>query len=129
MFSLLRAVAVLWICLIIVALSLGCRFSMVRVPERYGDIYYAMLNEQQKRTFLRNEKQYPDTVIDIILKESLAAGMTKEQVLYSWGRPNDRYESGGLAGVHERWTYIRFDSKTQYLYFDNGVLTSWRDWE
>ena len=48
-------------------------------------------------------------------------GMTKEQVKNSnWGRPNSINRSTGSFGTHEQWIY----GGGNYLYFDNGVLTS-----
>lgn len=52
----------------------------------------------------------------------VAAGMTRAQVLASsWGRPssvNKTIRSNG--NVHEQWVY----GGANYLYFDNGVLTT-----
>jgi len=48
--------------------------------------------------------------------------MTKEQVLASWGKPEDINRSVGRWGVHEQWIY-----DSTYLYFENGILTSFQD--
>ncbi|GAH38631.1 unnamed protein product [marine sediment metagenome] len=52
--------------------------------------------------------------------------MTKEQVEVSWGKPRDINKSVGSWGVHEQWIYRKFSHST-YLYFENGILTSWQD--
>lgn len=106
----------------------ACRYWNPAPSEKRGTVLFSMLNKQQQRDFLKNEKQYPDEIIEDIISGRLRPGMTKEQVLYSWGRPDDVYESGGPQAVQEQWVYKRLNDKTQYVYFYNGRLTSWRDW-
>lgn len=53
-------------------------------------------------------------------------GMTKEQAIESWGRPYDVNKSVGSWGVHEQWV-LRDSIYTPYLYFENGILTSWQN--
>lgn len=53
--------------------------------------------------------------------EGVRIGMSQQQVVESnWGRPESVNRSIYASGVHEQWVYPGF----QYLYFDNGVLTS-----
>lgn len=53
--------------------------------------------------------------------EGVRIGMTEQQVLESnWGRPESVNRSIYATGVHEQWVYPGY----QYLYFDNGILTS-----
>ena len=59
-----------------------------------------------------------------IINNQIQLGMTKEMVIDSWGRPDDINRTVGSWGVHEQWVYER--NKT-YLYFENGILTSWQD--
>ena len=48
-------------------------------------------------------------------------GMTTQQVLDSaWGKPEDINKTVTMNGTHEQWCY----SGNNYLYFDNGILTS-----
>jgi hypothetical protein len=49
------------------------------------------------------------------MKDSLA----KE----SWGDPEDINRTVGSWGVREQWVY----SNENYLYFENGILTSWQN--
>jgi len=51
-------------------------------------------------------------------------GMTSEQVVASWGEPEDINRTVGRWGVHEQWVYGK--AKT-YLYFENGKLSSFQD--
>lgn len=55
-------------------------------------------------------------------KPSAAIGMTKEQVRNktNWGEPNSINTTTNKYGTHEQWVYGDY----QYLYFDNGKLTT-----
>lgn len=56
-----------------------------------------------------------------IVEREIQLGMTDEQVKKSWGAPNDINKTVGEWGVHETWIYGKV-----YLYFKNGILTSWQ---
>jgi hypothetical protein len=64
----------------------------------------------------------PKDMQTLIRKNKIQLGMNKEQVTLSWGRPEKINESVGRWGVHEQWVY----GSGTYLYFENGVLTSWQ---
>ena len=51
-------------------------------------------------------------------------GMTNKMAIVSWGAPDDVNRTVGSWGVHEQWIY---KSQDTYLYFENGILTSWQD--
>jgi hypothetical protein len=54
-------------------------------------------------------------------KQGASIGMTAEQILQStWGKPKKINVTINASGRHEQWVYSGF----QYLYVDNGVLTS-----
>ncbi|MFH1373839.1 MAG: hypothetical protein ABII79_08600 [bacterium] len=52
----------------------------------------------------------------------ISLGMTCEQVRLSWGPPSDVHRSVGSWGIREQWVY-----RTQYVYFENGIVTSYQD--
>lgn len=59
-------------------------------------------------------------------------GMTTAEVKASWGKPDDINRSVGSWGVHEQWIYYKISTfglsyTTQYLYFENNILTGWQD--
>jgi amino acid transporter len=61
-----------------------------------------------------------------IADEKIWIGMTKDQATESWGKPHEINRTVYSSGVHEQW--VMFDSiYTPYLYFENGILTSWQD--
>lgn len=49
--------------------------------------------------------------------------MTNAMARESWGLPEDINRTVGAWGVHEQWIY----PGNVYLYFENGILTSWQD--
>lgn len=53
--------------------------------------------------------------------------MTKDEVLQSWGYPEEVNKSvGQYIGVQEQWIYGKLPN-WKLLYFENGKLTSWQD--
>ena len=59
---------------------------------------------------------------NLILKGKAVIGMNREQVKLAWGNPRDINRTVGSWGVHEQWVYAN-----SYLYFKNGVMTSFQD--
>ena len=53
-------------------------------------------------------------------------GMTAAQVRSSWGAPTKINQSTGSYGVHEQWVYDRGNFRAQYVYLQNGVVTSFQ---
>jgi hypothetical protein len=92
------------------------------VPEKYGADSYWKLNVQQRAAFLKDEKGYDDETTRDILRQTISTGMTKEQVLYSRGKPDHVNKTTTRWGDHEQWVYSAYI----YLYFDNSKLTSWQ---
>jgi hypothetical protein len=67
-------------------------------------------------------KKYGQTKGKLVYEKKIALGMTKEMVIDSWGEPKDINRTVGSWGIHEQWVY-----GSAYLYFENGILTSWQD--
>ncbi len=71
----------------------------------------------------------------LISEGKIAPGMTVEQSRASWGDPSDIHRTGTTYALHEQWVYsigehgLYIDSYRVlgYLYFENGILTSWQD--
>ena len=86
-----------------------------------------------------SEKQLDDIVArsnkvqKLIGNHDWEIGMMDNEVIKSIGRPNRINRSVGKWGTHEQWVYSdRFNKKGQplkdkYLYFENGILTSWQN--
>lgn len=59
---------------------------------------------------------------ELVAAGKVTLGMTADMVRASWGEPRDINRSVGSWGVHEQWVYY-----STYMYFENGILTSWQD--
>jgi tetratricopeptide (TPR) repeat protein len=70
-----------------------------------------------------NKSSLDKEIIRSILDGKVTFGMTKEQVIVSWGQPEDVNRTVTTYGVSEQWIY----GDKHYLYFEDGVLTSWQD--
>jgi hypothetical protein len=55
-------------------------------------------------------------------------GMTRQDVMASWGEPNQREIAGHGANGHERWTYgSRYSlGESRTVIFENGKVAGWR---
>lgn len=51
-------------------------------------------------------------------------GMTPTQVINTWGKPNKINETVSQYGNREQWVYRRADHRAQYVYFEDGLVTS-----
>jgi len=58
-------------------------------------------------------------------KSNLKIGMTKAELLAVEGEPWDKNKTVSSSGVREQWRYG--DKTRTYVYFTNGILTSWSD--
>ncbi len=60
--------------------------------------------------------------METIKKQKIRLGMTKDQVLLSWGKPKNINRTVTLHGAKEQWVYDK-----QYLYFEDGNLAAYQD--
>lgn len=76
---------------------------------------------------VENYPYWPDKVKEAIKNGQFFLGMTVQQVVASFGRlPDDVNSTTGSWGVHDQYIWEEMGG-TQYLYFENGILTSWQD--
>lgn len=59
---------------------------------------------------------------EMIRKHKVCIGMDEDAVVLAWGRPRAINRTVGAWGTHEQWCY-----SSTYLYFENGVMTSFQD--
>ncbi len=75
---------------------------------------------------LRIGEQNPQDIsnldTDLIKKQQISIGINQCTTLASWGKPERNNRSVGPYGVHEQWVY-----PADYLYFENGILTSFQN--
>lgn len=102
---------------------------------------YAVNNEEQiaaqkkNEEYLRlyeekKEKEYADKmfkrkIANAINQHQVMIGMSATEVVRSWGKPNDINSSDGSYGSHDQYVYRRVNNETQYVYLEDGIVTSW----
>ena len=59
-----------------------------------------------------------------IATQRVLIGMTSAQARRSWGEPTKINVSTGSYGTNEQWVYDRGGHRAQYVYVQNGVVTS-----
>ena len=70
---------------------------------------------------------------DAIDKGLIRLGMTSDMARASWGEPMSINRSVGSWGVDEQWVYRYLPVSWinsyayKYVYFENGILTSWSE--
>jgi len=64
--------------------------------------------------------KWSNKVWKAIFNGKVYRGMSKLQAQLSWGEPESVNRTSGSYGTHEQWVY----GGNNYLYFENGVLTS-----
>jgi len=89
-----------------------------------SDVYVSSMSESEirRQQFILDNPGLSKKYKDAILNSAVMLKMTEEMVIASIGLPNDINRTVGSWGVHEQWVYY-----TMYLYFENGILTSWQD--
>ena len=98
--------------LLIVLLLVGMLFS-AGCGSEWEDFCYRQQIQAQ------NAQRNPGTI-------SLKTGWTEEEFLShnQYFQPEDKNRSVGSWGIHEQWVYRSYDL---YVYFENGILTSWQN--
>lgn len=64
---------------------------------------------------------------EAIRNKQVMIGMTKADVIASWGRPSDINRTIRSSGVREQWVYRSKSGDAQYVYIRNGKVTSISD--
>ena len=91
-----------------------------RLSADYPDV--AAKNEQfAKRQIAAAERKEQEAERKLKRSQGVRLGMSKEDALASsWGRPEKVNTTTNVYGTREQWVY----GGRNYLYFENGVLTS-----
>lgn len=93
----------------------------------------SLLGARRRNWYVANTPSLPVRIRETILEGSLVLGMTEEQVLASWGWPRDTNRTVAAFGTMEQWVYGYYIAErngvtyTHFLYFNDGLLTSWQD--
>jgi len=85
-----------------------------------------------RQDYIDSHSQRPQKIKECIAKGSIMRGMTKEEVIVSWGDTLYKNKTVTAFGESEQWVYNKWIgegadiSNRQYLYFENGILDSWQ---
>ena len=97
------------------------RAELRKVQEAQEKERQQLEDKERKARELQIKKQ-PKNVQNIIRAGKIILGMNKDAVKLSWGEPDDINRTVFPGNVHEQWVY-----PGRYLYFENGILTSFQD--
>jgi hypothetical protein len=78
--------------------------------------------EGRRKSFLEAHPEASERVKQAIASGTLVFTMSPEEARASWGAPDHVNRTVTMNGTHEQWIY-----GNTYVYFDDGVLTSWQD--
>ena len=95
--------------------------------QKYVELQKKVKKQEEKEIAERKNyliKAFGNRITNKILDKKIWIGMSKKMTTESWGKPNDINKTVGSWGVHEQWIY---SDKDYYLYFENGILTSWQN--
>jgi hypothetical protein len=86
----------------------------------------------QRHGLLNGTEQRSDQVADMIRKQDITVGMTKQAVRESWGDPDAIEVAGNPMYGNERWKYTQdvasadgFKTKNRVVFFEGGVVSGW----
>ena len=89
-----------------------------------------MIKEHRRQTYVAQHVDLPATTRTCILEGKILLGMSKADVVASWGQPHHINRSAGAWGASEQWVYGtngRYGfTPSGFLYFEEGTLTDWQ---
>jgi len=104
-------------------------YWLVEKDTLYGYVSHVYLIDNLQMKKLKNEHEkirivnkYGTEIAYRISNHEIWIGMTTVMTKLSIGSPKDINRTTYAWGIHEQWVY-----DNQYLYFENGILTSWQD--
>lgn len=75
-----------------------------------------------------NHGAWDNADLATIVCRRIRIGMTSDQVVAAWGRPQDINTTTTAHGTHEQWVWEDSDGLPyQYAYMEDGVLTAIQD--
>jgi len=93
----------------------------------WGNVAFSPMPARPRRMlYLLRNPNVKEKHAELIKKGDACIGMSESDVQASIGAPTDISTSVGKWGVHKTYIY-RIGRKSMYLFFENGILTSWSD--
>lgn len=86
--------------------------------------------QKRRQDYVKAHPELDDQIKESILNGKIILGMTKAQVIASWGRPVRIRQPVGSWRVYEQWIYYNDPDSPHscpiiYVYFRNGIVESW----
>ncbi len=82
-------------------------------------------NQYWQREIARQKRA--DRVLDAVNSRKIFIGMTADEAIQSWGRPTRVNADISARGRQEQWVYRRGGGADQYVYVENGIVTTIQD--
>jgi hypothetical protein len=79
--------------------------------------------KQRREEKLIIQEGWSEEIKEAIKRKQIFPGMTEEQVIEAWGKPQDIRHKESITGIHKQWVY----DLDVYIYFENGILTTVQD--
>jgi hypothetical protein len=92
--------------------TLAINYDIAIGSDKYHDVY-------TKKEVDKYKTKFGLTIWQTIIQGNVTIGMTKEMCKLSWGEPKSINETITAGKKSEQWVY-----SDNYLYFDNGILTT-----
>ncbi len=70
---------------------------------------------------------WPQRIVKAIQAKQVVIGMTGEQLIASWGGPNQINSTEGKWGKSEQWVYGSNIGRQTYIYLENDHVTAWQN--
>ncbi len=78
------------------------------------------------RKLSKEKRDLEEKIRTAVESHKVVMGMTKEEVIKSVGRPGSVNTANDRGDVKEQWIYGDPSRKATYLYFNNGILSSFQ---
>ena len=109
----------------------GNDFNKRQIGKFYSYVY-PEYKQECRQYYINNHPDLKKDIKSIILEGKLKIGMSAEQVIASIGNPEDVNTTVTEFGTNEQWIYGftgvnasgYYVDNSQYIYFDNGKLTT-----
>ena len=72
------------------------------------------------------EKINRDFIQLATMEKRVVVGMTADQVRASWDKPDNVNRTETAFGTSEQWVYRKGNARTNYVYLNNGVVTTFQ---
>ncbi len=100
------------------------RIYLLELSPKERENYLQNKVEERKLTTIEEDKYSKSPVKKIVVSE-LFFGMSKADVLSSWGDPSTIDVAGDPREQNERWSFV-VDNKVKSIYFESGRVQGWK---